>query len=199
MYGGKVLGAHTGDPVRGVFTASGLAQWHDPRWNPLVAWAKSQGINPATMSGQLKMAAHEYITGWRDKLRPAIEAATSPRDITAATDPFEGYGGWQTIGPRGSAISGTAQALKAADAVKAASGTTHGGLRITDPSGLSTYPAPGEHDYTRSRSYSSGAIAPRPRAMNLSNWQAPDKGPSVAVHNKTGSDVFINASTLATA
>lgn len=85
-----------------------------------------------------------------------------------------------------------------ADGVKKAAGT---GARfhIIDPTGVHTYPAPTEHVYGQPL-HSSGAVAPRPRPhpLDMSRWQAPDRGPNVAIHNKTGSDVFINASTLAT-
>src|SRR5580692_36693 len=105
MFGGKVLGVGTGDSG----AASGMAQWHSDRWNRQVAWAKSQGLDPAKPSTQYKMAAHEYITEWRKKLGARINAATTPEGIEAATEPFEG----SAYGPgRGAAVSGTRRALR---------------------------------------------------------------------------------------
>jgi Phage tail lysozyme len=105
MYGGKVLGVGTGDSG----AASGMAQWHSDRWNRQVAWAKSQGLDPAKPSTQYKMAAHEYITEWRKRLGSRINAATTAAGIEAATEPFEG----SAYGPgRGAAVSGTARALR---------------------------------------------------------------------------------------
>jgi hypothetical protein len=105
MYGGKVLGENTGDSG----AASGMAQWHRDRWNPLVQWARSQGLDPAKPSTQYKMAAHEWITRWRAKHGAAVDRATTPAGIEAATQPFEG----NASGPgRGAAISGVGRALR---------------------------------------------------------------------------------------
>ena len=105
MYGGKVLGVGTGDSG----SASGMAQWHSDRWNRQVAWAKSQGLDPAKPSTQYKMAAHEYITEWRKRLGARINAADTAAGIEAATEPFEG----SAYGPgRPSAVGGTARALR---------------------------------------------------------------------------------------
>ena len=103
--GGKVLGAGTGDSG----LASGMFQWHPDRWARQLAWAKSQGLDPTKPSTQYKMGAHEYITEWRRKLGARINAADTPAGIEAAMEPFEG----SAYGPgRGSAVSGTARALR---------------------------------------------------------------------------------------
>jgi hypothetical protein len=111
MYGGKVLGQGTGDSG----AASGMAQWHSDRWNKQVAWARSQGLDPTKPSTQYKMAAHEYITEWRNKMihgrrmGEAINSATTAAGIEGATEPFEG----SAYGPgRGAAVSGTGRALR---------------------------------------------------------------------------------------
>jgi len=110
MQGGRVLGVGTGD--RG--EASGGFQWHRDRWNPLVAWAREHGINPASWSGQLKMAAHEYLTSPRfASLRARVAAAQSPYDVMHAMDPFESFAGFK-IGPRASSIGGYKRALESA-------------------------------------------------------------------------------------
>lgn len=102
---GKVLGVGTGDSG----AASGMAQWHSDRWNKQVAWARSQGLDPAKPSTQYKMMAHEYITEWRKRLGARINSATTAAGIEAATEPFEG----SAYGPgRSSAVSGTARALR---------------------------------------------------------------------------------------
>lgn len=105
MFGGRVLGVGTGDSG----SASGMFQWHSDRWNRQVAWARSQGLDPAKPSTQYKMAAHEFITEWRNRIGARINAATTAAGIEAGMEAFEG----SAYGPgRPSAVSGTARALR---------------------------------------------------------------------------------------
>lgn len=108
LQGGKVLGVGTGDGG----AASGMFQWHRNRWDPLVQWARQQGLDPSKPSTQLKMGAHEWITQWRKKYGPAVERANSPAEIERAINPFEG----NLTGPgRGDAVGGTRRGLREGD------------------------------------------------------------------------------------
>jgi hypothetical protein len=105
MFSGRVLGVGTGDSG----SASGMFQWHSDRWNKQVAWAKSQGLDPSKPSTQYKMGAHEWITEWRKKYGPGVDAAKTPEQLERAINPFEG----NLTGPgRHSAVSGTDRGLK---------------------------------------------------------------------------------------
>ena len=108
MYGGKVLGVGTGD----YGAASGMIQWHKDRWNKVVEWARSKGLDPAQWESQVRMGVHELLTDKRyDAVRRAIAAAKTPLELERASAAFEGYAGWQTH-PRASAIAGTRKALE---------------------------------------------------------------------------------------
>lgn len=107
MMHGKVLGVGTGDSG----SASGMFQWHSDRWNRQVAWAKSQGLDPAKPSTQLKMGAHEYITEWRKRLGARINAAQTPEEIERAINPFEGNA---SGAGRPSAVGGVRRGLQEA-------------------------------------------------------------------------------------
>jgi hypothetical protein len=39
--------------------ATGIAQWHKDRWDPLVRWNQARGVNPYTLEGQLDYAVYE--------------------------------------------------------------------------------------------------------------------------------------------
>lgn len=67
--------------------AKGIAQWHPDRWNPLVAWAQSQGKDPFDLTTQLEMVDHEL----RTKERKAFNNLMSAKTVDEATAAFIGF------------------------------------------------------------------------------------------------------------
>jgi hypothetical protein len=179
MYGGKVLGVGSGDSG----AASGGFQWHKDRWNPLVMWATAHNINPASWSGQLKMAAEEYKRNWRSKIGAAIEGAKTPYDITKASDVFESYSGWR-IGPRGAAVSGTQRALDSAvDAIKKVGPDSGETRKIVAP--------PDTNELLKK----AGQIPVGP--MSMEQYQGSTKQASLTIRNVPGANLYATGASLA--
>lgn len=207
MFGGKVLGVGTGDSG----AASGMAQWHSDRWNPLVAWAKSQGLDPSKPSTQYKMAVHEAMEPKWATMRARIESAEGAEAIERAADAFEG----NLTGPgRPSAVSGTARALDAlkkmatspvvSDTVKKDSDTTKAAIQKAAAAAPKKPPMVnfGSLDdaekakEARDRAAAVGVGATGPQSMNDKSLYQMDRGMQVKVSNPAGANVNVQTAML---
>ena len=79
--------------------AHGIAQWHPDRWQPLLKWAKSQGINPLTWQTQAAYIVQEMQTTER-RAWNKLEGAKTVEDAALAFLAFERPAGYQN-GPTG--------------------------------------------------------------------------------------------------
>ena len=62
--------------------ATGLAQWHHDRWQPLEQWSRSQGMDPYTWQAQLNMILYEMTEGPEKSSWRALETARTPQQAS---------------------------------------------------------------------------------------------------------------------
>lgn len=82
--------------------ATGLAQWHPNRWEPLTEWSKSQGMDPYTWQAQAAMIVHEMVNGTEKEAWRRLEKATSVQEAADAFLAFERPSGFKSNDPTGS-------------------------------------------------------------------------------------------------
>lgn len=72
--------------------ANGIAQWHEPRWGALLAFAAARGQSPRSLDAQLEFVWHELETEPRWGLAQIQAAATIEEATIAFQDRFERCG-----------------------------------------------------------------------------------------------------------
>jgi Phage tail lysozyme len=170
------LGVGTGDSG----AASGMFQWHSDRWNPLVSWAKSKGMDPGKWETQVRMGVHEWITKYRKGLGPGVERAETAGQLERASAEFEAYLGWKT-NPRGAAVGGSAKALGVdVNAMKAAE---------------SAKPADKPADTTTTTSTNKDKAAGKTSMNDMSIYQQ-DRGSHIRITNPAGANVNVQTAML---
>jgi hypothetical protein len=101
---GRVLGRGSGDGGE----ASGVAQWHKKRWQEVIGWAASKGLNWQELRSQYEMVCFEAKHDYSEVLK-AMDAAQSVVELERAAQPYEG----NAAGPgRKVAIEGVHKALE---------------------------------------------------------------------------------------
>jgi hypothetical protein len=101
---GRVLGRGSGDGGE----ASGVAQWHKKRWQEVIGWAASKGLNWQELRSQYEMVCFEAKHDYSEVLK-AMDAAQSVVELERAAQPYEG----NAAGPgRKVAIEGVQKALE---------------------------------------------------------------------------------------
>ncbi|SRR5258706_7231872 len=73
-------------------TAYGIAQWHDPRWSNLIAYATQTGRSPWSLDVQLEFLWHELQTVSAFGLKSILASTTIDGATIAFQDNFERCG-----------------------------------------------------------------------------------------------------------
>lgn len=107
--------------------ATGLAQWHDPRWSSLVSWARAKGQDPYALETQLGYAVVEANTAAGGNVWAKLKSVKDPVTASAL---------WMRLFERPADQSDAAAQRRAQAGVKALKGSSGTDWKKVVASGL---------------------------------------------------------------